>query len=96
MVNLGIEYGKVIIKVVRMGRAGQTLPLSGQNTPLPGGEGGRGQQKVCAPKIGLKFLAPFKNHLHERLLDQAQEQTLYAPLLGGRSRSIPQGMILHV
>ena len=37
-----------------------------------------------------------KNHVEERLLDQAHAVPLYTPpptLLGGRSRSIPQGMI---
>ena len=39
-----------------------------------------------------------KNHLEEKLLDQAQAQTPYPPppLLGGHLRSIPQGMILDV
>ena len=36
------------------------------------------------------------NQLEERLLDQAQAQTPYIPLLGGHLRSIPQGMILDV
>ena len=36
------------------------------------------------------------NHLEERLLDQAQARALYTPIFGGRSRSIPQGMILDV
>ena len=35
-----------------------------------------------------------QNHLEERLLDQAQAS--YTPLLGGHSRSIPQGMIFDV
>ena len=38
-----------------------------------------------------------QNHLEERLLDQAQARASYnPPLLGGRSCSIPQGMILDV
>ena len=38
-----------------------------------------------------------KNHFEERLLDQAQAHALYTPpLFEGRSRSIPQGMILDV
>ena len=37
-----------------------------------------------------------QNHLEERLLDQAQARASYAPLLGGHSRSIPQGMIFDV
>ena len=37
-----------------------------------------------------------KNHLEERLLDQAQARAAYTPLFGGHSRSIPQGMILDV
>ena len=37
-----------------------------------------------------------KNHLEERLLDQAQGRASYTPLFGGHSRSIPQGMILDV
>ena len=32
------------------------------------------------------------NHLEERLLDQPQAQALYTPLLGARSRTIPQCM----
>ena len=39
---------------------------------------------------------PIKNHLEERLLDQAQVQASYTPLFGGHLRSIPQGMILDV
>ena len=37
-----------------------------------------------------------KNHLEERLLDQAQARASYTPLFWGHSRSIPQGMILDV
>ena len=33
-----------------------------------------------------------KNHLEERLLDQAQARASYTPPFGGHSRSIPQGM----
>ena len=36
--------------------------------------------------------APSAKHLEERVLDQAP----VAPLWGGRSRSIPQGMVLDV
>ena len=39
-------------------------------------------------------LTPPKNHLEERLLDQAQARASYTPLFWGHSRSIPQGMIL--
>ena len=37
-----------------------------------------------------------QNHLEESTLDQAHARTPYTPLLGGHSRSIPQGMILDV
>ena len=37
-----------------------------------------------------------RNHLKERLLDQAQARASYTPLFWGHSRSIPQGMILDV
>ena len=37
-----------------------------------------------------------RNHLEERLLDQAQARASYTPLFWGHSRSIPQGMILDV
>ena len=37
-----------------------------------------------------------KNHLKERLLDQAQVPALYTPLFEGHSHSIPQGMIFDV
>ena len=37
-----------------------------------------------------------RNHLEERLLDQAQARASYTPLFWGHSRSIPQGMILGV
>ena len=39
---------------------------------------------------------PHTNHLEERLLHQAQAWASYTPLLGGHSRSIPQGMIFDV
>ena len=42
------------------------------------------------------FLILYKNHLEERLLDQAQARASYTPLFWGHSRSIPQGMILDV
>ena len=38
----------------------------------------------------------FRNHLEERLLDQAQARATYTPLFWGHPRSIPQGMILDV
>ena len=41
-------------------------------------------------------LRPIKNHLEERLLDQAQARAAYTPLFWGHSRSIPQGIILDV
>ena len=34
-----------------------------------------------------------KEHLKERLLDQAQARASYTPLFWGRSRSIPQCMV---
>ena len=37
-----------------------------------------------------------KNHLEERLLDQAQVRASYTPPFGGHSRSIHHGMILDV
>ena len=37
-----------------------------------------------------------RNHLEERLLDQAQARASYTPLFWGHSRSIPQGMIFDV
>ena len=37
-----------------------------------------------------------KNHLEERLLDQAQARALYTPLFWGRSRSTPQCMVSDV
>ena len=36
------------------------------------------------------------NHLDERLLDQVHARASCIPLLGGHSRSIPQGMIIDV
>ena len=52
------------------------------------------------PNFALAPLAPkgfmHKNHLEQRLLDQAQARVLYTPLFGGHLRSIPQGMILDV
>ena len=38
----------------------------------------------------------WRNHLEERLLDQAQARASYTPLFWGHSRSIPQGMIFDV
>ena len=40
--------------------------------------------------------AQAKNHLEERLLDQAQARASYTPLFWGRSRSIPQCMVSNV
>ena len=37
-----------------------------------------------------------KNHLEERLLDQAQARASYTPFFWGRSRSIPQCMVSDV
>ena len=37
-----------------------------------------------------------RNHLKEKLLDQAQARAAYTPLFWGHSRSIPQGMILDI
>ena len=45
---------------------------------------------------GSRGGVPVKNHLEERLLDQAQARASYTPLFWGHSRSIPQGMILDV
>ena len=36
---------------------------------------------------------PPRNHLEERLLDQAHVQASYTPFFWGHSRSIPRGMI---
>ena len=58
--------------------------------------GSEAKKRFCVLKVDLQFRAPLTNHLEERLLDQAQAWTPYTPLLGGRSRSIPQGMILDV
>ena len=52
-------------------------------------------QKATAPLL-FKGLLLSGNHLEERLLDQAQAQASYTPLLGGHSCSIPQGMIFDV
>ena len=53
----------------------------------------------CDGNISLWDISYFKcgrNHLEERLLDQAQARASYTPLFWGHSRSIPQGMILDV
>ena len=42
------------------------------------------------------ILILIRNHLEERLLDQAQAHVSYTPLLGGHSCNIPQGMIFDV
>ena len=47
----GLE-GIVLIHVWRPGHC-----LVGKIPQLPGSRGGRGQQKVCVPKIGVQFLA---------------------------------------
>ena len=70
-------------------------------------QGLKGPMEICAGvlwgvKVGIleesqqlwHRLAP--NHLEERLLDQVQVRTHTPPLLGGRSRSIPEGIILDV
>ena len=49
--------------------------------------GGANQSDHCGKK---------RNHLEERLFDQAQVRASYTPLFGGRSRSIPQCMVSNV
>ena len=48
------------------------------------------------PKDQSEHRGKKRNHLEERLLDQAQARASYTPLFWGHSRSIPQGMILDV
>ena len=58
-----------------------------------------GTLAFCRVDAGFLRLVDFcrpRNHLEERLLDQAQARASYAPLFWGHSRSIPQGMILDV
>ena len=66
-------------------------PSGGQN--YVGGAVG-GTQKATGSEITVSDR--LRNHLEERLLDQAQARASYTPLFWGHSRSIPQGMILDV
>ena len=54
-----------------------------------------GKQGAVGP-FPVPVCENYKNHLEERLLDQAQARASYTPLFWGHSRSIPQGMILDV
>ena len=54
------------------------------------------QDMVVLMSITYNAQTQLKNHLKERLLDQAQARASYTPLFGGHSRSIPQGMIFDV
>ena len=53
---------------------------------------------LCMPRVSWRIDPKMlqKNHLEERLLDQAQARASYTPLFWGHSRSIPQGMIFDV
>ena len=56
-------------------------------------------RRIGGFSVAVSCVAFFSNHLEERLLDQAQARTRTEPPLppvGGRSHSIPKGMILDV
>ena len=94
--------------IAAMGGAKGTVepPVPGE-VPAPTGNAGRiycgvGRGPAALARRVQHVSAPprsvfiYKNHLEERLLDQAQARASYTPLFWGHSRSIPQGMILDV
>ena len=58
--------------------------------------GGQGAAPPPPPTNQRDHRGKKRNHLEERLLDQAQARASYTPLFGGRSRSAPQGMVSDV
>ena len=76
---------------------------AGHGCPPKEGGGGLGKRAVWGPLLYVVFRKTVggrgskkKNHLEERLLDQAQARASYTPLFCGHSRSIPQGMIFDI
>ena len=70
------------------------LPLLGQGVRACACVCVRACVRVCVSEIRTIIFC--KNHLEERLLDQAQARASYTPLFWGRSRSIPQCMASNV